>query len=88
MFHLQRANSGLTDCDAEACYDRMLPGVVSIAEINAGAPEKISTIMARTLEQMKYYMTTATGISEKFNQNKPDKPMFRAGQGATDGPAK
>eukprot|EP00957_Ditylum_brightwellii_P046356 3518143-Ditylum_brightwellii.AAC.2 len=88
LFHLQRANSGLTDCDAEVCYARMLPRVVSIAEINAGAPEKNSTLMTRTLEQMKYHMTTAKGISEEFNQNTPDKPMFGAGQGATDGPAK
>eukprot|EP00957_Ditylum_brightwellii_P075755 5757409-Ditylum_brightwellii.AAC.2 len=43
--HLQRANVGRTDCDAEACYDQVLPGLVSIAETNAGTPEKISTLM-------------------------------------------
>eukprot|EP00957_Ditylum_brightwellii_P093820 7144531-Ditylum_brightwellii.AAC.1 len=38
MFHLQRANAARTDCNVEACYDRVPPGVVSIAETNAGTP--------------------------------------------------
>eukprot|EP00957_Ditylum_brightwellii_P008327 630553-Ditylum_brightwellii.AAC.1 len=50
MFHLQKANSGRTDCNAEACYDCVLPGVVSIAETNAGSTEKILSLMARTLK--------------------------------------
>eukprot|EP00957_Ditylum_brightwellii_P164617 12533684-Ditylum_brightwellii.AAC.1 len=26
MFHFQRVNTARTDCDAEACYDRIPPG--------------------------------------------------------------
>eukprot|EP00957_Ditylum_brightwellii_P160309 12203471-Ditylum_brightwellii.AAC.1 len=25
IFHLQRSNAGITDYDAAACYDRMIP---------------------------------------------------------------
>eukprot|EP00957_Ditylum_brightwellii_P002363 181156-Ditylum_brightwellii.AAC.2 len=31
-FYLQRANARRTDCDAEACNNRVLPSIVSIAE--------------------------------------------------------
>eukprot|EP00957_Ditylum_brightwellii_P150979 11496163-Ditylum_brightwellii.AAC.1 len=88
MFHLQRANAARTDCNAEACYDRIPPGVVSIAETNVGTPAGVSTLTARTLEKMKYYMTTAKGISEEFNAHTEEEPMYGLGQGATDGPAK
>eukprot|EP00957_Ditylum_brightwellii_P145769 11100070-Ditylum_brightwellii.AAC.1 len=38
MFHFQRANAARTDCNAEACYNRIPQGVVSIAKTNAGTP--------------------------------------------------
>ena len=30
-FHLQRSNFGCTDCDAKACYDRIIPLVLLLA---------------------------------------------------------
>eukprot|EP00957_Ditylum_brightwellii_P138509 10557745-Ditylum_brightwellii.AAC.1 len=53
-----------------------------------GTPAEISTLMARTLEKMKYYMTTAKGILEEYNAHTEEEPMFGLGQEATDGPAK
>ena len=44
--HLQRSNFGCTDCDAKACYDCTLPGIVSIAETNTGAPPAVSTLFS------------------------------------------
>eukprot|EP00957_Ditylum_brightwellii_P051050 3870589-Ditylum_brightwellii.AAC.1 len=73
MFHLQRANAARTDCDADVCYDRIPPGVVSIAETNVGTPA-VSTLMARTLEKMKYYMTTAKGILEEYKAHTEEEP--------------
>eukprot|EP00957_Ditylum_brightwellii_P192176 14629170-Ditylum_brightwellii.AAC.1 len=87
-FHLHRANAGRTDCNAEACYDCVLPDVVSIVETNEGAPERVSRLMARTLKQMKYHVTTTKGISEEYNSHSQEEPMYGSGQGTTGGRAK
>eukprot|EP00957_Ditylum_brightwellii_P088633 6750892-Ditylum_brightwellii.AAC.1 len=86
--HLQRANIGRTECDAEACYDRVVPGLVSIAETNAGALEKISMLIARTLEKIEYHMSTAKGVSEEYNKHTQKELMYGSGQGTTYGLAK
>eukprot|EP00957_Ditylum_brightwellii_P210872 15365507-Ditylum_brightwellii.AAC.1 len=36
--HLQRANSGCTNCDAKACCDRIIPLVLLLAYFKAGLP--------------------------------------------------
>eukprot|EP00957_Ditylum_brightwellii_P169084 12869246-Ditylum_brightwellii.AAC.1 len=36
--HFQRTNFGCTDCDAKACYDRIVPLVLLLAYFKAGLP--------------------------------------------------
>eukprot|EP00957_Ditylum_brightwellii_P181097 13795467-Ditylum_brightwellii.AAC.1 len=36
--HFQISNMGMTDCDANACYDWIIPAIAVILEIKAGAP--------------------------------------------------
>eukprot|EP00957_Ditylum_brightwellii_P182531 13904314-Ditylum_brightwellii.AAC.1 len=37
-FHIQWINAGCTDCDAKACYDRIIPIVLLLAYCKAGMP--------------------------------------------------
>eukprot|EP00957_Ditylum_brightwellii_P182604 13909304-Ditylum_brightwellii.AAC.1 len=75
MIHLQHANAAAMDCDTTTCFNRMIIGLTSIAETNAGTPTTISTTFARILHQMEYHMCTQKGISEGFNKNSKDKPI-------------
>eukprot|EP00957_Ditylum_brightwellii_P083765 6367134-Ditylum_brightwellii.AAC.1 len=88
MFHFQRLNAGIIDCDAVACYDRIIPSVASIAETNAGAPEEVPITFAKTLKEMKDHMSTAKVISEQYKRNTEDSLKYGFGQGATDSPTK
>eukprot|EP00957_Ditylum_brightwellii_P187044 14244757-Ditylum_brightwellii.AAC.1 len=61
IFYLQRSNAGAIECDAASCYNRMIISSTSIAEMNSGTPEDVSTTFAWTLENMKYHMSTEKG---------------------------
>eukprot|EP00957_Ditylum_brightwellii_P201556 15326220-Ditylum_brightwellii.AAC.1 len=87
-FHLQRANAGTTDCDAAACYDRMIVGPTLIAETNAGTPEEVSVTFAHALEKMQYHMNTKKEISEEYNCYSKEHPSYCTGQGACNSPLK
>jgi hypothetical protein len=87
IFHLSRCNAAIIDCDAQACYDRILPVLVTLAYFKAGLALSICTLFARTLQQMEYFMVTAFGISTECNKYSEDTPSYGLGQGATDGGA-
>eukprot|EP00957_Ditylum_brightwellii_P209561 15362266-Ditylum_brightwellii.AAC.1 len=59
--YLQRSNTAFADCDAKVCYNRIIPAVSAILETKAGCPEKVSTLLARTLKELEYHPTTAKG---------------------------
>ena len=44
IFTLARNNVALTDCDAKACYDRVIPLILAIAQIQAGLPVKTAQL--------------------------------------------
>lgn len=86
-YHLTRTNAAITDCDAKACYDRILPHVMALANIKAGLPKKPATLFMNVLHNMKYHITTGLGISKLANTNSKKTPIYGIGQGATDAPA-
>ena len=86
-YKLTRTNAAITDCDAKACYDRILPHVMALANIKAGLPKKTATLFMNTLHKMKYHISTGLGISKIANINDDDCPIYGIGQGATDAPA-
>jgi hypothetical protein len=86
IFHLKRCNAAIIDCDAKACYDRILPALIALVYFQAGLALHICTLFARTLKMMKYYMVTAFGVSDECNQHSEEDPSYGIGQGATDGP--
>ena len=85
--HLQRKNFALTDCDATACYDRVVPILLYLCYSKAGLPHHLCLWLCRALTTMKYHMTTSTGISEQFSEATADRRIYGVGQGATDAPS-
>eukprot|EP00978_Attheya_sp_CCMP212_P000099 scaffold186_cov32-Attheya_sp.AAC.2 len=69
IFHLKRCNAAIIDCDAKACYDRILPALIALVYFQeAGLALHICSLFARsTLKMMKYFMVTASGVSEECN---------------------
>ena len=58
--HLHRKNGALTDCDATACYDRVIPMLLYLCYSKAGLPHLTCMWLCKTLTQMKYHMCTTT----------------------------
>jgi hypothetical protein len=46
MFTLARNNVAFTDCDAKACYNRVIPLVLALAQIQAGLPVKTAQVFS------------------------------------------
>jgi hypothetical protein len=86
ILHLKRYKSTVIDCDAKACYHRILAVLVALVYFKAGLALSVCTLFARALKQMKFYMVTAFGVSEQYNQHSNETPSYGIGQGATDGP--
>ena len=84
--HLERRNGALTDCDAKACYDRVIPLVLYLSYSKAGLPHNACVWLCKALTQMKYHITTAQGISETFTETTAHRKIYGVGQGATDAP--
>eukprot|EP00957_Ditylum_brightwellii_P061090 4635912-Ditylum_brightwellii.AAC.1 len=78
--HLQRSNAAFTDCDAKAPYDRIIPAVSALLETKAGCSEKVSTLLARTLKELKYHPTTVKGASELHSKHTDESLGYRTGQ--------
>eukprot|EP00957_Ditylum_brightwellii_P136509 10410475-Ditylum_brightwellii.AAC.1 len=85
-FHLMQANAAFTDCDAKACYDRMVAIVIGLALHKVGLPILMSSFLIKALKQMRYYMNTAYEISTETNQHSNTSPVHGSGQGATNTP--
>ena len=84
---MQRKNCALTDCDARACYDRVLPILLSLCYSKMGLPEDDCIWLSRALVNMEYHMVTEHGISLQTSKTDKNGPIFGIGQGSTDAPA-
>eukprot|EP00957_Ditylum_brightwellii_P030116 2279337-Ditylum_brightwellii.AAC.1 len=87
ILHFKRENAAFTNCDAKACYDRIVAILTSLTEYKAGLPLEACILRVKALKQMQYTMLTAYGPSEITNQHKPNNPLHQIGQGPTDAPA-
>jgi hypothetical protein len=84
--HLMRKNGAITDVDATACYDRMVPALIWLGYFKAGATWNIVQLFALALLNLKYFIVTAFGISLLANQHSDLSQFLGPGQGATDAP--
>eukprot|EP00957_Ditylum_brightwellii_P042044 3183980-Ditylum_brightwellii.AAC.1 len=84
--HMQHANATFTDCDAKACYDRIITIITALVECKAGLPANACILLAKALKQMEYSIVTAYGPSTIMNRHTKDNPLYGIGQGPTDAP--
>eukprot|EP00957_Ditylum_brightwellii_P023024 1737754-Ditylum_brightwellii.AAC.1 len=84
----QRSNMGMTDCDSKACYNWIILVIAVILETKAGAPTNVSTLFARTIQDMRYHIVTAKGISNKPNSHCNENPLCGSGLGTCNSPVK
>eukprot|EP00957_Ditylum_brightwellii_P037340 2826169-Ditylum_brightwellii.AAC.1 len=85
-FHFQWSNFGCTDCDAKACYDRIIPIVLLLAYYKAGLPYLTGVFLMILLYNMQYYIVMAFSTAKFVNTFHLFHTLFGTGQGSTDGP--
>jgi hypothetical protein len=75
---------GMTDISA--CFDRMLPSLISLLNRRNGCPKEAVAMHANTLKESNYYLKTQQGISTSSYSNATG-PVYGNGQGAGDSPS-
>ena len=73
--------AAIVDKDAQACYDRIIPVVLSYALIRLGLPKNLTRFMCKWLEQATYFIKTSKGISKHFYTSTIDTYLYGTGQG-------
>eukprot|EP00957_Ditylum_brightwellii_P137485 10482241-Ditylum_brightwellii.AAC.1 len=56
--------------------------------MKAGCPEKVSTLLAKTLKELEYHPTTAKGAAKPYSKYTEKSPGYGTGQGAKVSPRK
>jgi hypothetical protein len=69
IIRLMRLVATIFDCDATACYDRMIPSQCMILAAREGVPENAIKTQLRILEENKYKVKTAHGVSPTSFRN-------------------
>eukprot|EP00957_Ditylum_brightwellii_P059220 4494946-Ditylum_brightwellii.AAC.1 len=64
------------DCDAKACYDRVIPIVSSLAQIQAGIPINAARFFLRALTQLEYHMVTSYRVSDTGVYHMEKQPIY------------
>jgi hypothetical protein len=72
---------GLVDVDATGCFDRMVGRLLSLINQCNGMSQQAASCQAEILHNMKHYVKTTKGISEKFIQRNNLTLLEGNGQG-------
>jgi hypothetical protein len=75
---------GMTDISA--CFDRILPSIISLLNRRNGCPKEAVAMHATTLENATYYLKSQYGVSQQGSSNATG-PVYGNGQGAGDSPS-
>jgi hypothetical protein len=75
---------GMTDISA--CFDRILPSIISLLNRRNGCPKEAVVMHAKTLQKSRYFLKTQQGISSTSFSN-DTSPVYGNGQGAGDSPS-
>ena len=87
IWHLQRHNGALTDCDAKSCYDRIIPILLYLSYSKAGLLHSMYLWLCQCLINMEYHIVTAYSASSDTSTSSDTHPLYGIGQGATDAPS-
>lgn len=75
------------DNDASSCYDRIVVSLASVINRKYGINAKVAAVHAATLQQAKFYLKTAAGISTKYYSPSQRFPIHGTGQGSGNSPS-
>jgi len=73
--------AALIDNDAQACYDRLIPVVLSYSLIRLGLPIHLTRFMCRWLERAEYFLKLGKGVSKHAYKNTLETYLYGSGQG-------
>jgi hypothetical protein len=82
IIRLMRLTACMFDCDATACYDRMIPSQCMMVTARAGVSEDAINLKLTALQRMKYRVKTAYGISSNFFTHNLRRRMLGLLQGS------
>ena len=77
----------LTNYDATACYDRIIPNLGMLASQKYGVAPSVTTMNATTLHNAEYKVRTELGLAPKGYSHQQDFPIYGTGQGSANSPA-
>ncbi|KAI2496301.1 hypothetical protein MHU86_18213 [Fragilaria crotonensis] len=77
----------LTNYDATACYDRIIPNLGMTVSQKFGVPATVTESNAATLEKAEFHVRTELGISPTGYHHEQDFPIYGTGQGSANSPA-
>ena len=68
--------------DATACFDRMIPNLITLYSRAYEVPDNICELQAKNLRTMTYKVQTALCIPEEHYQNSETEPIYGSREGA------
>ena len=77
----------LTNYDATACYDRIIPNVASLVSQKFGVHPKVVKANMETLQRAEYRIRTDMGLAPTGYSHTPEFPIYGTGQGSANSPA-
>ena len=69
--------------DATACFDRIIPHILSLCLRSYQIPPEFTALLGNLLRYAKYAIKTANGISTKAYSHSENSLVFGSGQGST-----
>ena len=83
---LTRTSYGQINYDAKACYDRILPTLVSLVSESFGVHQTIVKLHRDLLQHMEYYVTIPGTQQEWKYFDTTSNPIYGTGQGSGNSP--
>ena len=87
MSRMTRKTLVLTNYDATACYDRIIPNLAMMASRRFGVDKSVTVSNAKTLEQARYLLRTDLGLASEGYSHDANSPIYGTGQGSGNSPA-
>ncbi len=84
---LTKMDLAILDNDVSFCYDHIIPKVALLACCQLGMTPQCCTLLAKSLCQMKYHISTAPRIDQRPISESPNSQLFGTGQGSGASPA-
>ncbi len=74
--YLSQTNQVTFHNNATLCYDRIILALANFVARRFGMPETIAKLHGATLKEMRYYVSTAMGISDDHYQHSANSPVY------------